>query len=185
MEAEVVRDSLLHISGMLDPTMGGPEIAQDEGLTSHRRSLYFAHHGEASMPFLELFDAPDPGACYRRTTSVVPQQSLALANSELALGLGRTLAAAILQELPRDPNDSTRDDTLITVAFERVLSRLPSPEEKSLSLAFLDRQAKLFEGSDLSEASNVSPPPSTDPRTRAYENFIHALFNHNDFLTIR
>ena len=32
--------------GELDATTGGPEIPQDQGLTSRRRSLYFAHHGE-------------------------------------------------------------------------------------------------------------------------------------------
>ena len=83
MEAEEVRDSLLHVAGGLDPTLGGPDIDLDQGLTSRRRSLYFTHHGEARMPFLELFDAPDACDAYRRTTSVVPQQALALVNNEL------------------------------------------------------------------------------------------------------
>ncbi|MFO0927594.1 MAG: DUF1549 domain-containing protein [Gemmataceae bacterium] len=55
LEAEAVRDSLLHAAGALDDRIGGPEIAQDLGLTVPRRSLYFAHHGETRMAFLDLF----------------------------------------------------------------------------------------------------------------------------------
>jgi hypothetical protein len=180
MEAEVVRDSLLHVAGVLDPQIGGPEIDQSLGLTSRRRSLYFAHHGEASMPFLELFDAPDPGECYRRTTSVVPQQSLALANSELALSMARTIAPDLSGELAGDG-----DGAFIAAAFERVLSRPPSPEERTLSEAFLGRQARLFSGRELPAVAGIDPPPATDPKARARENLVHALLNHNDFVTIR
>jgi hypothetical protein len=59
LEAEEVRDALLHVAGALDETLGGPDIDFAQGLTSHRRSLYFTHHAEARMTFLELFDAPD------------------------------------------------------------------------------------------------------------------------------
>ena len=92
MEAEEVRDSLLHLAGALDPALGGPEIDLARALTSRRRSLYFTHHGEARMPFLELFDAPDACDAYRRTTSVVPQQALALVNNDMLLDLSRELA---------------------------------------------------------------------------------------------
>src|SRR3954451_8238539 len=92
MEAEEVRDSLLHLAGALDPAMGGPDIDYARGLTTRRRSLYFTHHGEARMMFLELFDAADACDAYRRTTSVVPQQALALVNNALLLELSGTLA---------------------------------------------------------------------------------------------
>ncbi|WP_235963692.1 DUF1553 domain-containing protein [Tautonia rosea] len=185
MEAEAVRDSLLHVAGVLDLTRGGPEIDQSQGLVSRRRSLYFAHHGEGSMQFLELFDAPDPGECYRRTTSVVPQQSLALANSEMALAMARTIAAELETEPSCDPRADGREDAFIQAVFERVLSRPPSDEERALSRTFLERQVALFEGVELPDVSEVSPPPSTDPRRRANENLVHALLNHHDFVTIR
>lgn len=51
MQAEVVRDSLLAVAGQLDETMGGHEIDHKQGMISHRRSLYFAHHGEEKMEF--------------------------------------------------------------------------------------------------------------------------------------
>ncbi|MEW4569969.1 PSD1 and planctomycete cytochrome C domain-containing protein [Tautonia sp. JC769] len=185
MEAELVRDSLLHVAGVLDLARGGPEIDQAQGLTSRRRSLYFAHHGEGAMQFLELFDAPDPGECYRRTTSVVPQQSLALANSELALAMARTIAAELEREPSCDAEVEEGENAFIRAAFERVLSRPPSDEELALSLRFLDRQLALFDGVELPEVGGVSPPPATDPRRRANENLVHALLNHHDFVTIR
>ena len=40
MEAELVRDNVLHTAGSLDRTMGGPDIDNAQGLTSQRRSLY-------------------------------------------------------------------------------------------------------------------------------------------------
>src|SRR5262249_40572982 len=66
LEAEEVRDALLHVAGGLDTALGGPDIDFQRGLTSRRRSLYFTHHGEGRMPFLELFDAPDVWDAYRR-----------------------------------------------------------------------------------------------------------------------
>src|ERR1700722_5635886 len=80
MEAEVVRDSLLAVAGMLDATMGGPDIDHNPGLVVARRSLYFRHAPEKQMEFLMLFDAASVNECYRRSESIVPQQALALAN---------------------------------------------------------------------------------------------------------
>ena len=41
MDAETVRDSILSVSGGLDPTLGGPDIPSADGLSVPRRSLYF------------------------------------------------------------------------------------------------------------------------------------------------
>ncbi len=130
LEAEAVRDSLLAAAGELDATIGGPEIPQDQGLTSKRRSLYLAHHGEARTEFLDLFDAANPCDAYRRTTSVLPQQALALTNSELALRTSRALAA----NLPAE------EVAFVRAAFERVLGRPPHADEAAASAAFLARQ---------------------------------------------
>ena len=180
MEAEVVRDSLLHVAGDLDPTMGGPEIPQDQGLTSRRRSLYFAHHGESRTVFLDLFDAANPCDAYRRTSSVLPQQALALANSDLALRLSRALARKLA------PAAKT-DDDFVRAAFEQILGRAPRENELAASVAFLSRQRKLFE--DRARELKVSPPqpdgPSADAAMRARENLVLALFSHTDFVTVR
>ena len=119
MEAEVVRDSLLHVAGELDPTRGrAGHRPQAEGLTSRRRSLYFAHHGEARMPFLELFDAANavrrlpPDDLGRAAAGAGP------ANSELVLDLSRVLAG----EAGRAATTERRRRSS-RAAFEQVLSR--------------------------------------------------------------
>ncbi len=92
MEAEVVRDSILAVSGQLDPQMGGPEIDETKGFESKRRSLYFRHSPDTQMEFLKMFDGPNPAECYMRNESVVPQQALALANSQLSRDQAHVLA---------------------------------------------------------------------------------------------
>ncbi len=81
MEAETVRDAVLHVAGGLDLKRGGPDIDHNQGLTVPRRSLYFRHARERQMEFLRIFDAPHPRECYRRLESIRPQQAFAMVNS--------------------------------------------------------------------------------------------------------
>ncbi len=164
IDAEVVRDSLLHVAGELDLTVGGPDIPQDQGLTNRRRSLYFTHHGEARMMFLDLFDSPNPCDAYRRTGSVLPQQALALSNSQLTLDLARKLTAKLTAE--------SNDAAFATAAFEQVLARPHSDAERNSAIRFLSKQTRL-----LSSESK--------PSQRAREGLVQALFNHSDFVTVR
>jgi Protein of unknown function (DUF1553)/Protein of unknown function (DUF1549) len=183
MEAEEVRDGVLHLAGELDPAIGGPEIPHEEGLTWKRRSLYFAHHGESQMEFLTLFDTANPCDCYKRTTSVLPQQALALSNSELTLRQGRVLACKLWDMLTKESAD-TRETEFIRAAFEHVLTRPPTAAEQAASERFLARQMELFRAEKL-QPSATPDGPSTDPESRACENLVIALFNHNDFVTVR
>ena len=196
MQAEVVRDSLLSISGELDLTMGGHEIDHKEGMTSRRRSLYFAHHGEEKMEFLELFDAANALDCYKRTSSVQPQQALALTNSELTKTLSRHLAKRLWDEvneirtteitaaspeviptsLQTEPNSV---DDFIQRAFLQILNRPPHEAELTASREFLTQQTLRLTASHGTQTSD------TDPAMRSRENLVHALMNHNDFVTVR
>lgn len=178
MEAEVVRDSILRASKSLEPSMGGPEIPQERGLVSHKRSLYFAHHGETRMEFLDLFDAANPCDAYRRTTSILPQQALALGNSELTLAQSRFLA--------RQLNASKlSNEQFVQAAFEQVLNRVPRGAETAASLAFLQQQTRLFGEQKAEPGSTTSGEAASDPVLHARENLVHALFNHTDFVTVR
>lgn len=179
MQAEVVRDSLLSLSGQLDGTMGGHELDHHLGLTSRRRSLYFAHHGEEKMEFLELFDAANACDCYKRTSSIQPQQALALTNSELTRNLSRQLAQRLWSQIPGSSQPTPEVVTeFVKLSFLQVLTREPRADELVASVTFLQQQA-----------ARLTPPAgmtaTIDPATRARENLIHALMNHNDFVTIR
>ena len=179
MQAEVVRDSLLAAAGELDTTLGGPEIDHREGLKSRRRSLYFAHHGEEKMEFLELFDAANACDCYRRTSSVQPQQALALTNSELTGTLSRALAGKLWQRSLSTAEPASR---FVQLSFLQILNRYPTPQELQASVDFLQTQSKRLAevGQAAAGADSVS-----EPDTRARENLVHALMNHNDFVTVR
>jgi hypothetical protein len=188
MESELVRDNLLCVSGQLDARFGGPEIEESRGQDSRRRSLYFRSTPNEKMPFLELFDQANPNECYRRQESVVPQQSLALENSALALNQSRLLARRLSAET--GPNDSPPHvAAFIQAAFETLLSRSPRPEEIAMCERFLVRHTTLLRDGaktpyPASGAATVIAP-SADPHLHARENLVQVLFNHNDFVTIR
>ena len=186
LEAEAVRDALLATGGMLDTTLGGPEIPEGEGFSILRRSLYFRSTPNERMTLLDTFDAADPNGCYRRKESVVPAQALALMNSPLALDASRAIAESLCGT--PTPDDEPNRRVFVRAAFERVLSRAPTDAEVSTCLAYLERVANgpTIEGDKSFPAGPTGRrPPSKDPARRARENLVHVLVNHNEFVTVR
>ena len=189
MEAEAVRDSLLAVAGKMDSTVGGPDLAEVEGQTSRRRSLYFRTTPDNQMQMLTLFDQANPTECYRRKESVIPQQALALSNGRLAIDMSRLLAADLSKQVGTS-TEPTIDQKFIQHAFETILSRQPTTNEMAACQSFLSQNSLL-----LSQPTSLKTFPagkeeptvaaSTDIHQRARENLIHVLFNHNEFVTIR
>lgn len=188
MEAEAVRDSTLHIAGSLDKTMHGPEIDQNAGMTNSRRSIYFRNSKEKKMTFMEVFDRPNVVECYRRSESIVPQQALAMANSPLALAQSRVLAGKLSKAVGEEARPETVS-AFITTAFEEILSRGPTSDERAECEKFIADQTQRFGDAKSLTAFTAGTPvpvaPSANPHLRARENLVHVLFNHNDFLTVR
>ncbi len=199
MEAEVVRDSLFALADDLDLKMYGQELEQNEGLITNRRSIYYSHHGESKMEFLSLFDGPSATDCYQRKTTVMPQQALALTNSNLAVKQSRKIAAQLWKLLHEqsqtDPGSQDQQRTFIQQTFELILSRPASEKELTTALRFLKQQETLFVETNAA-AKSASPKqpdssaknfeqPATNPAARARESLVQALLNHNDFITIR
>ncbi len=175
MEAEVVRDSLLSVAGKLDVTLGGQELENSEALKTFRRSLYYSTNpeGDGKNEMGALFDAPDPLDCYRRSRSIVPQQALALTNSDFVHQMGG-LAATALWPAGETADDAARTRGFIVAAYERILSRAPTTEEIAACTEFLTQLTTL--GTETKTA---------EPAQRAREALVRALLNHNDFITIR
>ena len=187
MEAEVVRDSLLATAGTLDLKRGGPELEEKQGEYILRRSLYFRITPNEKMEFLELFDLANPNSCYERSVSVVPQQSLALTNSSLALDQARTLANQLTKETGNG-KDLKTEQAFIQAAFAQILSRPAKPAELTACLNFLNHHTTLLQkkGNQGFPGGGTSKrPPSPDHHQRARENLVHVLYSHNDFVTIR
>ena len=178
MEAEAVRDSVLHLAGLLDTARGGPELSHDDGLTTFRRSLYYRHANEKQMVFLALFDAPGVNECYQRYESIVPQQALALANSSLVQKAAREFARKLDPHLPAP--------AFLEEIFLRILCRPPTGPERQLCLEFLQEQAQLLRQPHLSGfGPAVAAPVPSDVPLRVRANLIQVLFNHHEFVTVR
>ena len=95
LDAEALRDSILKISGRLDPTPFGPadevEVQEDGEVTSQctsagcRRSVYMLQRRTTPLTMLDTFDAPQLNPnCVKRSQSMVTSQALQLWNSQLA-----------------------------------------------------------------------------------------------------
>lgn len=162
MESEIVRDSVLSIAGTLDFKGGGYPVANTEADLVPRRSVYFECFPEEGGHdgFTSMFDPPDPGECYRRTRTILPQQSLALSNSAFVDAQSRNAADRVWGKVGGQDGAVERFAAEI---FESILNRTGTPEELKIAREFLG------EGSD--------------GKVRA--SFVRALFNHNDFVTIR
>jgi hypothetical protein len=211
MEAEVVRDSLLYLGGQLDEIMGGPPLDCVAGLDSARRSLYYRYSREYKVQFLTTFDAAGVEECYRRQESIIPQQALALENSEFVWDQARRIARRIENDVGRSSTGGEAR-AYVMAAFKTVLGRVPEAAEVEACVDFLSRQEPLFADPSrltpfaaLPRPTSTPPersqpdlplvlgqarplggvPPADDPRARARECLIHALLNHNDFIAIR
>jgi hypothetical protein len=169
LESQVVRDSLLALSGRLDPTRGGPPVPENEQPQSRRRSLYLRHSEIGRNPFLDAFDDAAVGQCYQRDQSIVPQQSLAMTNSALA----QEEAAAIAHRL--GAGVAAGDDAaFIELAFRAIVGRPADAFERAACL----RTAAAIRGVPGLAAAGDGPEP-------ARVQTVLALLNHNDFVTLR
>ncbi|MBX7211778.1 MAG: PSD1 and planctomycete cytochrome C domain-containing protein [Verrucomicrobiaceae bacterium] len=130
LEGEAIRDSMLAVSGLLDATMFGPGM-RDEN--SKRRSIYFNIKRSQLIGSMVAFDAPEPlvsqGA--RPTTTVAPQ-ALILMNSPQARGWAESLAKRV-----RDVSDVGQR---IKDAYLICFNRAPRADEIASGQAFIESQ---------------------------------------------
>jgi Protein of unknown function (DUF1549)/Protein of unknown function (DUF1553) len=178
MEAEIVRDAVLYVAGNLDLGMGGPDIDYEMGFQVPRRSLYFRHAAEKEMTFLKIFDAAAVSECYQRKSSVMPQQALAMINSELTISQARRLVRYWKEEPLAD------SVSFVKAMFEHILSRPATDDEVTTCVQFLmecaNRPMEVEVAAKLDDLSR----PSSDPATRAREQLVHVLINHHEFVSI-
>ena len=166
MESQVIRDSLLRLSGQLEEKLGGPPIDPKAQAMSFRRSIYFRQSREHQHKFVGMFDDADFLRCYRRQESIIPQQALTLANSKLAF----IAASKINEELSQDK--TMKDPEFIDRSMRLILGRPPTVKELGVCLESLERLKNLTSGRN-------------DGLQRSRTNLILALINSNDFVTIR
>ena len=96
LDFESMRDSLLAVSGALDPAIGGPPASITEPPFSTRRTVYGFIDRQNLDGLYRTFDFAVPDATSpRRFVTTVPQQALFLMNSPFLHEQARRLAASI------------------------------------------------------------------------------------------
>ena len=152
LEAEMVRDSILRVSGGIDLTVGGPPVFpyvpeeilasqahgvwrnQPDGPEVWRRSVYVYRRRSLGFPFFGTFDLPDPNVtAAARNVSTVPTQALTLLNNPFVLRQAQLFAKRLEDEAPDDV------DAQIGSAYLIALSRRPTKEEAALALDLVER----------------------------------------------
>jgi hypothetical protein len=190
LEAETVRDSVLAVSGRLNPRMGGPSFypilprevlegqsrpgenwGQSDDREQSRRSIYIFAKRSLAVPELEILDAPDStSSCERRMISTTGPQALTFLNGAFMNEQARHFAARLAAEAGQDPKEQ------VARAFELALGRPPRAEESRAALEFLDRQ----EGQIRADAGTSAEPLAA--RRKALESFCLVVLNMNEFV---
>jgi len=158
VEAEIMRDSALVASGLLNPAIEGPSVfppipsgamngtqvqkvwPTSFGPDRYRRGIYTFAFRSAMHPALGLLDAPDAtAACTRRVRSDSPLQALTLLNdtafNELARGLGKRIIA----------EGGSTDRERLEFGVLNALGRKPSPAEVDRLTRLLSLQRDEFQ----------------------------------------
>jgi hypothetical protein len=181
-EAEVIRDSLLAVSGRLDPQLFGPSVHPyrekadpDKRLFTGpldgagRRSIYLKFQLMEAPDFLSAFNLPGGKVTQgRREASNTPAQRLALLNDPFVMAMADHWAGELIAD--GSPSMSTRVEAM----FRKALGRSPStPERERFEQAIRAMAAQ----EDVSEADLLT--------SRAvWKDAAHLVFNLSEFLFI-
>jgi len=177
LEGEIIRDSVLSVSGALNPRLGGKPVrvpieqevydlifteSERDGLwpitpgefEQHRRSLYLLNKRTVRLPMMTAFDQPDTmTSCPMRPVSTHALQALSLFNSDFMREESNRFAARLERECGHDRAFQLRR------AYKLALARVPQPGEMKMGEQFLAG------GGALSD-------------------FCLALFNRNEFVYV-
>jgi hypothetical protein len=182
LDAEAIRDTLLALSGNLDPKSGGPHPfppQKDWGFTQHNpfkavyetnhRSVYLMTQRIQRHPYLAIFDGADPSTSTgKRFTSTTPLQALYLLNDPFVHEQSKGFAAKLLATAG---DDSARLNRAYLMAF----GKPPAPEEVAASEAFLKSVRAELQTAGI---------PADQIEQQAWQAMTRTLFRLNEFVYI-
>ena len=187
LEAEIIRDAGLAVSGLLAPAVGGPSVyppqpagagqftqvdrkwKADEGSNRYRRGMYTFFRRSAAYPGLALFDAPDAqAAATRRNRSNTPLQALTLLNDEAQTEFAANLAKRILAA-------AGDRGGRIRFAFETCLARPPKEREQQRMAQYLARMTDAF--------ATAGGDAADSPQEAAWLAASRVMLNLDEFVT--
>jgi hypothetical protein len=192
IESEILRDSMLAVSGTLNTQMFGPavkapiaaEAIQARNMkdpypnnlkdtpASRRRSVYMFHKRVVQHPLMQAFDGPDAQAsCGRRENTTVAPQALALLNDKFV----RARAIDFAQRVEKEAG--AKLEAQVRLAWQLALGREPSSSELESGVAFINAQ--------LQQRFTREPDkPKTDLHKLALADFCQAVFALNEFIYV-
>jgi hypothetical protein len=203
LDAEMVRDSALAVSGLLTRTVGGPSVKpyQPAGYWFHlnfpkrewengrgedlyRRGLYTWWQRSFLHPSLLAFDAPSREECTaERPRSNIPQQALVLLNDPTFVEAARVLSQRLLSE------GGTTALERISWAWRRAVSREPEPEEAALLAALHTGHLEAYRedpaaARELVAVGKAPLPPGVDTaELAAWTSVARAILNLHETVT--
>jgi hypothetical protein len=171
MDAEMLRDYALAVSGLLVPSIGGPSVKpyqpprvwetvamdvsntrvykQDTGEALYRRSLYTFWKRSAPPPSMEIFDAPSREECaVRRERTDTPLQALVTMNDPQFIEAARVLAQNALLA------SRGNVDREVNYMAGRLLARSFTKKERTVALQSY-RDYLTYYQSDPSDATKL------------------------------
>jgi hypothetical protein len=148
LEAEILRDAILDVSGQLNTQVGGPsyqdfktfvfnsqfyEVIDAVGPEFNRRTVYRMGLRAGRHPLLDAFDCPDPSvAAPRRAVTTTPAQSLSLMNNSFVLRMAEHFAERVSDEV------GTAAGAQIDRVFELAYGRGASDDDMESGRAFVE-----------------------------------------------
>ncbi|HTN77659.1 MAG TPA: DUF1553 domain-containing protein, partial [Pirellulaceae bacterium] len=184
LEAEVIRDQMLALSGRLNSKQFGPSVhvfltpyMQGRGRPAGgpldgdgRRSIYIAVRRNFLSPMMLAFDTPNPSATMgRRNISNVPAQALTLMNDPFVVEQAKLWANKLLA----DPTMKSPEERIARL-YQEAYSRAPSVEETTEALAFITSQGHEY----------GLPPAAAQQDARPWSDLCHVIMNVKEFIFI-
>jgi hypothetical protein len=202
LDAEIVRDNALAISGLLSPTVGGRSVKpyqpanywyrlykdgkynQDHGDDLYRRGLYTYWRRSFWHPSLQAFDAPAREECVAaRPRSNTPQQALVLLNDPTYVEAARVLGARMML------NGGESIDQRIAWVCRRAVARRPSEEELAVLKSVFETYMKKYtddaeEAAKLVSVGEAKQPDDVDlNELAAYTAVARVILNLHETIT--
>lgn len=197
LSAEMIRDTALAVSGLIDEKPGGPPVSpympgdlwresnamspayrESVGTDLYRRSVYTVIKRTAPMPNMTAFDAPSREACVlKRPVTGTPQQAFVLLNDTQFVEAARALAEKMIGGGAGDAAEKIR------FAFRRVTGRQPDRSELKLLGELWTEQKRIFHdeperAGKLVAVGAKKADPSIDPvELAAMTQVVQAIFN--------
>ncbi len=158
LEIEDWRDTLLAVSGNLDPKAGGPTFNLSDA-SAKRRTVYAKVSRHELDGLLRLFDFPDANVTAdKRTVTTVPQQQLFALNSTFMVSQAQAFAKRV--------EKFATEEERVTAAYRIAYGRVPEKAELDLALRFL----KL--------------PLSADDKLTRWQQYAQVLLASNELLYV-